>query len=62
MASAFALSGTDASYGGGEMDMGGGGCPTTNLCAINDRASFLLVKLSTVDLMNIWGPGYRSTR
>ena len=36
----------------------GGPCPSTNSCAINDRASFLLVKSSTVDLMNVWGPDY----
>ena len=34
-------------------------CPSTNSCAINDRASFLLVKSSTVDLVNVCGPGYR---
>ena len=33
----------------------GGQYPSTNPCAMNDRASFLPVKLSTVDLMNIWG-------
>ena len=38
---------------------GGGGCPSTNSCVINDRVSFLLVKLSIVDLANIWDPGYR---
>ena len=27
-------------------------------CAIKHRVSFLLVKSSTVDLMNVWGPGY----
>ena len=31
----------------------GGRCPSTNSCAINDRASFLPVKLSTVNLVNI---------
>ena len=47
--------------GGREVDVGGGGgrCPTTNSCAINPRASFLPVKSSTVDLVNVWGPGYR---
>ena len=35
-----------------------GAWPSTNLCAINDRASFLLVKSNTVDLVNIWDPGY----
>ena len=29
----------------------GGRCLSTNLCAINDRASFLPVKLSTVNLL-----------
>ena len=37
---------------------GGGACPTTNSCVINQRASFLLVKSSTVNLMNNLGPGY----
>ena len=32
-----------------EVDMGGR-CLSTNSCAINDRASFLPLKLSTVDL------------
>ena len=36
-----------------------GGCPTTNSCVISHRPRFLPVKLSTVDVMNIWGPGYR---
>ena len=43
--------------GGREVDVGGGGggrCPSTNLCAINDRASFLPVKSSTVDLKFPW--------
>ena len=43
--------------GGWEVDLGG--CPSTNLCAINDRVSFLLVKLSIVDIVNVWGPSYR---
>ena len=30
--------------GGHEVDMGGGGCPSTNLCAVNHRTSFLWVK------------------
>ena len=38
-------------WGGG----GGGRCPTTSSCVYNHRASFLLVKSSTVDLVNIWG-------
>ena len=37
---------------------GGGDCPSTNLCAINDRVSFLPVKLSIVDIVNVWGTGY----
>ena len=42
--------------GGCEVDVGGGGgYPTTFVC---DKP-FLLVKSSTVDLMNVWGPGYR---
>ena len=45
--------------GGCEVDVGGegvgGGDPTTFVC---DKP-FLLVKSSTVDLMNVWGPGYR---
>ena len=35
----------------------GGRCPTTNLCVINHSVSFLLVKLSTVDFVNVWCPG-----
>ena len=35
----------------------GGRCPTTNSCVINHRASFLLVKLSTVDFVNVWCSG-----
>ena len=38
------------------MDMGGGAVPIYKL---NDRVSFLLVKLSTVDFVNVWSPGYR---
>ena len=46
--------------GGHEVDVGGGGwCPTTNSFTVNHWVSFLLVKLSTVYLVNIWGPGYR---
>ena len=30
---------------------GGGHCPCTNLCAINDRASFLPVRSNTVNLL-----------
>ena len=46
--------------GGGEGGGGGGGrCPSTNLCAIKDRASFLPVKSSTVNLVNLRSPGYR---
>ena len=47
------------------MDVGGGGggrCPSTNSCAISDRASFLPVKSSIVDLVNIRTPGYRHSR
>ena len=36
-----------------------GRCPTTSLCVINHRASFLPVKLITVNLVNAWGPDYR---
>ena len=36
---------------GHKVDMGGC-CPSTNLCAINDGARFLPVKLSTVNLVN----------
>ena len=44
-----------------EVDVGGGGggggaVPIYNSCVIK---SFLLVESSTVDLMNVWGPGYR---
>ena len=50
-------------FGGREVDVGGGGggsgAHLTNSCAINNRASFLPVESSTVDLMNVWGPGYR---
>ena len=35
---------------------GEGGGVTTNLCTINLRESFLLVKPSTLDLVNVWGP------
>ena len=46
---------------GHKVDMGGC-CPSTNLCAINDGARFLPVKLSIVNLVNS-GPSYRwSTR
>ena len=45
---------------GGHM---GGGAHLTNSFAINHRATFLPVELSTINLMNVWGPGYRwSTR
>ena len=37
----------------------GGGAHLRNSCAINHRASFLPVESSTVDLVNVWGPGYR---
>ena len=37
---------------------GGGGGARLQTCAIKHRVSFLLVKSSTVDLMNVWGPGY----
>ena len=41
---------------GCEVDVGGGGgYPTTFVC---DKP-FLLVKSSTVDLMNVWSPGHR---
>jgi len=43
--------------GGREVDVWGR-CPPTNLCAINDRASFLPVKSSTVDLVNLRSLGY----
>ena len=43
---------------GREVDVGGGQCPTANLCAIKHRVSFLLVKYCTVDLVNLWSPGY----
>lgn len=39
--------------GGCEVDVGIP-CQSTNLCKINDRVMFLLVKLNTVDLVNIW--------
>ena len=40
-----------------EVDFGGGGgcCLTTSTGAINLRASFLPVKQSTRDLVNVWG-------
>ena len=38
--------------GGGGGGGGGGCCPSTNLCAINNGARFLPVKLSTVNLVN----------
>ena len=34
-----------------------GCCPSTNLCEINDKVSFLPVKSSTVDLVNLRSPG-----
>ena len=46
--------------GGREVDVGGGGggrCPSINSCAINDRASFLPVTSSIVDLVNLRSPG-----
>ena len=33
----------------------GGWCQTTNMCAVNLRANFLPVKLSTCDFVNAWG-------
>ena len=44
--------GTPITSGGREVDVGG-------QCTINDRASFLPVKLSIGNLTNVWGPGYR---
>ena len=41
------------------MDVKGPG-PTTNSCTINLRASFLLFKRGTLDLVNIWDPMERS--
>ena len=38
------------------VDMGKGGCPTTNLCAMNLNASFFPFKLSNLDLVNVLGP------
>ena len=42
-----------------KVDVEGGGCPTTNSCVIYHRVSFLPVKSSIVDLVNIWALGYR---
>ena len=43
--------------GGRKVDVGVGGgsghCPSTNSCAINDRASLLPVNSSTIDLVNV---------
>ena len=36
--------------------MWGGVVPGLNLCAVNHRVSFSLVKSSTVDLVNVWCP------
>ena len=47
--------------GGGGGGGGGGRCPSTNSCAINDRASFLPMKSSTVDLVNLRSLGYRQS-
>ena len=33
-----------------------GCCQTTNVCVTNLRVSFLLVKLSVLNLVNTWGP------
>ena len=41
---------------GGHM---GGGAHLTNSFAINHRATFLPVESSTINLMNVWGPGNR---
>ena len=38
--------------GGRKVDIGGR-CPSTNLCAINDRASFLPVNSSTIDSISL---------
>ena len=43
--------GHEVEVGGRRGGGGGGHCPSTNLCAINDRASFLPVKSSTVNLL-----------
>ena len=44
--------------GGREVDMGGWGAePNYKLMCNNDRVSFLPVKSSTVNLMNVRGPG-----
>ena len=40
-----------------EVNVGGAQLQTHD-CAIKLRACFLPMKLSTVDLVNIWGPGY----
>ena len=42
-----------------KVDVEGGGCPTTNSCVIYHRVSFLPVKSSIVDLVNIWALDYR---
>ena len=39
----------------------GGAVPTINSCAINHGVRFLPVKLGTVNLVNILGPGYCSS-
>ena len=41
---------------GGDIGGGEGQCPSINSCTINLRSSFLLFKLSTLNLVNIWGP------
>ena len=43
--------------GGHEVGMGEGGRAQLQIHDYH-RANFLLVKLSTVDLVNVWGPGY----
>ena len=43
----------------GGYGVGVGVLPICNLCAINDTVSFLPVKWSTVDLVNLRCPGYR---
>ena len=49
--------GTPMALDGQEVDVGGGQCPTINLVVWNkaERVSFLSVKLSNVNLVNVWG-------
>ena len=46
-------------FGGREVDVGGGRCPSANSCTINDIARSLPAKSSTVNLVNLRSPGYR---